>query len=107
MTFRDFKILQLGYITVKTEGLRHLDPIVGFTLTAFAVLALESEVEPTNGRGMKSTESWSIEDSVLASSRRKWLRYWYGGVGVMLIVFVLMLTLSTMIRAGTVHVARM
>ncbi|XP_075743944.1 uncharacterized protein LOC142802787 [Rhipicephalus microplus] len=42
MTFRDFKILQLGYITVKTEGLRHLDPIVGFTLTAFAVLALES-----------------------------------------------------------------
>lgn len=40
-TFRDFKVLQLGYVTVKTEGLWYLDRIVGITLNAFAALALE------------------------------------------------------------------
>ncbi|KAL1483338.1 hypothetical protein MTO96_012745 [Rhipicephalus appendiculatus] len=41
-TFRDFKILRLGYVTVKTEGLRYLDRTVGVALNVFAVLALES-----------------------------------------------------------------
>ncbi|KAH6931801.1 hypothetical protein HPB50_000399 [Hyalomma asiaticum] len=38
-TFRDFQVLHLGCVTVKTEGLWYLDYIAGPTLTALLAMA--------------------------------------------------------------------